>query len=279
LKSKCSGQAGEKLIALFDVLHEAWVNRNRMLRVVRYDIKIENRSFYLGTFWKVLSPLIQIGTFWLIFGLGIRGGSPIDGFPFLVWLLAGMVPWFFINRGITTGSTSINTKSGIIFKIKYPIPTVPIGAILHNLYDHVILLIILTLVLAAHGYYPNLYWLNLIYYISFTFIFLVALAMITSVIVRLAPDFGRLIASLLQMLFFLTPILWQETHLPPWVLRVFSANPIRYIVNGFRNSLLYQRNFFEFPWRIAFFWPVIIGIFAFGCWLQRKFAHRFADWM
>ena len=267
------------MIALFDVLREAWLNRKRTLRVVRYDIKIENRSFYLGTFWKVLSPLIQIGTFWLIFGLGIRGGSPVDGFPFLLWMLAGIVPWFFISRGITTGSTSINAKAGIIFKIKYPIPTVPIGAVLHSLYDHVILLIIMAITFFAHGYYPTIHWLNLIYYVSFAFVFLVALAMITSVIVRLAPDFGRLIASLLQMLFFLTPILWQETYLPPWIMRVFSANPVRYIVNGFRNSLLYQNNFYEFPWRIAFFWPVTVVVLAVGCWLQRKYSHRFVDWM
>ena len=262
----------------FEVMAEIWINRYRMLRVVRYDIKIENRSFYLGTLWKVLVPFIQIGTYWFVFGVGIRGGAPIDGFPFFLWLLAGIVPWFFFNRGITSGSTSINNKASLIFKIKYPIATVPVGTIIHCLYDQAILIVILMTMYIVHGLHPTFYWLNLIYYVSFTFAFLVAISMVLSVVVRLAPDVGRLIASLMQMLFFLTPIIWQDIHMPIWVLRIFAFNPVRYVVMGFRNSLLYQQNFFEFPLRAALFWLAALTIFVFGCWLQKKFSHRFVDW-
>jgi len=265
--------------AFFETIREIWENRYRMLRVARYDIKIENRSLYLGTLWKILTPFFQIGTFWLIFGLGIRGGAPIDGFPFMLWLFSGMTPWFFISRGIMTGASSINSKAGIIFKIKYPISTVPLGQVIHCLYDHLIFLAIVVFIFLVYGVFPNIYWLNLIYYISFTFVFVTAVTMILSVVVRLAPDFSRLLGSLLQMLFFLTPIVWQETYLPPWVLRIFSANPVRYVVMGFRGSMLFQENFFDFPWRIAFFWPMAVILFVFGCWLQRKFARRFVDWM
>ena len=242
-----------------EVLRTIWLNRVRMLRVTWYDIKIENRSLYFGTLWKVMTPFLQIGTFWLIFGLGIRGGAPVDGFPFMIWLLAGMTPWFFFNRGIMSGAASIDSKGGVIFKIKYPIPTVPVGAVLHSLYDHVILLSIVLVVFVINGVQPSIHWLNLLYYIFFTFVFLVAISMCLSVIVRLAADVGRLLTPLLQMLFFLTPIVWQENYLPPWVLRIFSANPVRYVVMGFRGSLLYQENFFDFPWRIWFFWPMVLN--------------------
>ena len=266
-------------MALFEIIKEIWQNRHRMLRVVWFDIKIENRSLYLGTLWQILAPFFQVGTFWLIFGLGIRGGAPVDGFPFIIWLLSGLIPWFFINRGVMAGSSSIVNKAAIIFKIKYPIATVPVGEVICCLYDHIILLGIMFAIFLIHGVYPSLYWLNLIYYISFTFVLLTAVTMILSVVIRLAPDFERLLGTLMQMLFFLTPILWEETYLPPWVQRIFSANPIRYIVMGFRGSLLYQENFFDFPWRIAFFWPMVIVLLIFGCWLQKKFASRFVDWM
>ena len=266
------------MVSLISVVCEIWKNRYRMLRVVWYDIKIENRSLYLGTLWKVLVPFIQIGTFWLVFGMGIRGGAPVDGFPFFVWLLAGLVPWFFINRGITSGSTSINNKAGLIFKIKYPIATVPVGTIIHCLYDHAILLVILIALYIVNGLYPTLYWLNLIYYILFTFAFLVSISMVLSVVVRLTPDVGRLIASLMQLLFFLTPIIWQDIYMPDWLLRIFALNPVRYVVMGFRNSLLFQQNFFEYPIRALLFWLATFVIFVFGCWLQKKFSHRFVDW-
>lgn len=267
------------MTSFIGVLAEIWKNRHRMLRVVWFDIKIENRSLYLGTLWKVLTPFLQIATFWLVFGLGIRGGAPVDGFPFFIWLLAGITPWFFISRAISTGSLSINAKAGTIFKIKYPISTVPVGAVIHSLYDHLILIVILAAVLMINGIMPDLHWFNLLYYISYSVVMLVAVTMVLSVIVRLAPDFSRLIPPVLQMIFFLTPILWQETYMPSWVLTILSASPVRYIVMGFRGSLLYGANFFDFPSRIAFFWSTTLVLLVFGCWLQKKFAHRFVDWM
>lgn len=262
-----------------EVLSEIWKNRARMLRIAWYDIKIENRSLYLGAFWKILAPLIQLGTFWFVFGIGIRGGEPVDGIPFLVWLLSGLVPWFFINRGILTGAMSISGKASMIFKIKYPTSTVPIGAIVMTVYDNLIMLGIMSIIFAFHGIFPNLHWLNLIYYNIFTFILLSSLALVASVIVQLARDFGRLITSLLQLLFFMTPILWQENNIPDWARPFFILNPVRYVVTGYRHALLYQGNFFERPTLILFFWGIVLAILLIGCWLQKKYSTRFVDWM
>ena len=265
--------------ALREVLSEIWQNRTRMIRIVWYDIKIENRSLYLGTLWKIITPLIQLGTFWFVFGIGIRGGAPINGFPFLIWLLAGLVPWFFVSRGIAAGAMSISGKASMIFKIKYPVTTVPIGSIVISLYDNIVMLAIMTLVFLFYGIFPNMYWLNLIYYNIFIFVFLSSLALVTSVIVQLAKDFGRLITSLLQLLFFLTPIFWQESYVPSWARPFIVINPVRYVVNGYRYALLYQVNFYERPLLIACFWSVIFIILLLGCWLQKKYSTRFVDWM
>ena len=262
-----------------EILSEIWMHRVRMLRVAWFDIKIENRNLYLGALWKIISPLIQLGAFWLVFGIGIRGGAPVDGVPFFIWMLAGFVPWILISQGITSGANSITSKANMIFKIKYPIPIVPVGAILRCLFDFMFMLAIMTVIYLFHGMRPVLYWLNLIYYIFFIFVFLTSLAMVLSVVVRLAKDFGKLINSLLRMLFFLTPILWQERNIPTWARPLFMANPVRYVVTGFRYSLLFQSNFYNRPLLIAFFWGVTIILLLLGCYLQKKYATRFVDWM
>ena len=262
-----------------EILTEIWKNRARMLRVVWYDIKIENRSLYLGTLWKIITPLIQLSIFWFVFGIGIRGGMPIDGFPFIIWLLCGLVPWFLIRGGIITGAMSISAKAAMIFKIKYPVATVPIGAVIINMYDHLVMLGVLIIIFAFHGVFPNLYWLNLLYYSIFVFVFLSSLALVTSVVVQLANDFGRLITSLMQLLFFLTPILWQENNVPQWARPFFIINPVRYVVNGYRYALLYEVNFWERPLLMISFWSMVVIILLIGCWLQRKYATRFVDWM
>ena len=268
-----------KVFSFLDILKEIWTNRIRMIRVARFDINIELRSFYLGTLWKIISPLIQLGIFWFVFGIGIRGGAPVDDIPFIVWMLAGFVPWIFISRGISMGANSIRKKSEILFKIKYPMSTVPVGSILICLSDFIVMFCIMAVIYLFNGFFPSLYWLNLIYYTIFIFVFLSSLALITSVIVQLAADFGNLISSLLQLLFFLTPILWQETNVPNWARPFFILNPIRYIVTGFRYSLLYKNNFFERPYLIAFFWGITFLMLIIGCFLQKKYASRFVDWI
>ena len=250
-----------------------------MLRVTLYDIKIENRSLYLGTLWKVLTPLIQIGTYWFVFGIGLRRGAPVDGYPFLVWLLGGMIPWFFFSRSITTGAMSIRSKSAMVFKVKYPIPTIPIGNTIKCLYDHVIMIGIMTVIFLFHGVTPNLYWLNLLYYLFFAFIFLACLSLTLSITVMLAQDLGNLINSLMQLLFFLTPIFWKPDGLSPSAQRLFSLNPAFYIVNGFRDSLLYRVNFFSHPLRMIIFWTMTLILFFAGCSIQKRYGKRIIDWL
>ena len=250
-----------------------------MLRIVSFDVKIENRDFYLGTAWRVLTPLIRIAVFWLVFGLGIRGGAPVDGFPFLVWLLAGLIPWFFINSAISQGASSIRAKAGLILKVKYPISTVPVASVIKSIYEHGIMLVIMAAVFLVHGIRPSLHWLNLVYYMVFSFVFLVSLTMVFSVLVMLAQDLANLINSLLNMLFFLTPILWTDDGLPGGVRRILALNPVRYIVVGFRDSLLYKSDFFMDIQSILFFWAQALCLLLAGCWMQKKYSRRFIDWM
>ena len=75
-------------------------NIYRMLCIVKYEILSENRDSNLGMLWVVLDPLIQILSYWFAFGVGIRGGKPINDIPYITWMLAGIVPWFFLSASI-----------------------------------------------------------------------------------------------------------------------------------------------------------------------------------
>jgi len=73
------------------VVSENISNIYRIFLIAKYEILAENRDSKLGILWNVLNPLIQISTYWFVFGIGIRSGKPVDGIEFLDWLLAGMV--------------------------------------------------------------------------------------------------------------------------------------------------------------------------------------------
>ena len=267
--------------SIYRVTKEVWKNKNRMIRVAKYDKKVENKDSYLGKIWDVLYPLIQIGTFWFVFGLGIRGGAPVvvnnKEYAYLLWMLCGLIPWFYVNYGIVRGASSVYGKSGIVLKTKYPLSIIPVGSILLLLYEHLINLVILFLIFFSYGNYPTMYWLNLIYYIIYMIVFLSALALVTSTLTMIARDFNKLINSLIRLLFYLTPILWNTNNLPEIVKTILNGSPIMYIVNGFRDAMLFEVNFYEHPLRILFFWAFALILYMFGCNLQQRFKDKFID--
>lgn len=265
------------IASIKEVVREIWSNKQRMTRIALFDYKLLNKDSYLGQIWNILNPLIQIGTYWFVFGIGIRSGAPVKGHPFLIWMLCGLIPWFFVSTCITTGASSIYSKARLMLTLKYPISTMPLSTILVSFYQHIAVLGILVLLLFVHGYFPNLYWLNLMYYFIFEIAFLVSLAMVTSVLTMIARDFQKLINSLIRLLFYITPILWTIDNLSYTMQRILQLNPVLYIVNGFRDSLLYQTNFWEHLDKMAFFWVMTLALFTTGCVLQRKFKDQFID--
>lgn len=259
------------------VFNEIWINRARMYRISVYEYNLANKDSYLGKLWNIINPLIQIGTYWFVFGIGIRNNAPVDGYPFLIWMLCGLIPWFFISHGVVKGAASIYSKSGTVLKLKYPISTISVGTILVEFYNHMVVLGILVIILLSFGYFPNLYWFNLIYYLGYELVFLISFSFITSVLTMIARDFQKLLSSIMKLWFYLTPILWDMSRLPDWVQFILKLNPVYYIVCGFRDSLIYETAFYRNDKKILFFWSVNIVLIVIGCNLQVKFRDKFID--
>lgn len=260
-----------------NVLREIWDNRQRMLRVAVYDRKIENKDSYLGKLWLFLNPFIQIFTFWMVFGIGMRGGRSINGVPYLLYLLTGLIPWFYLNAGIVRGAASVFAKAGTVLKLKYPCSTIPIGSIIVCIFDHLILMCFIFAVFLFYGYRPTFYWLNLLYYEVFGFFFLSGLSLITSTLTMIARDFQKLLVALIRLLFYWTPILWSIDSMPEKVQWIFMVNPCWYVINGVRDSLITQVNFFEHRGEVLFFWGMAALLWVLGCLLQQRFKTHFYD--
>lgn len=263
------------------VAKDIWQNKERMYRIAVYDYRMGGKDSYLGRIWNVLSPLIQIAAYWFVFGLGIRGGRDVEyegrTIPYLAWMLCGLIPWLFINGGIVRGAGSVYSKATTALRLRYPIATIPAGSILVELFNHVVMLVILVVTMLAYKMWPSLYWLNLIYYIAAAYLMLTALALLTSTLTMIARDFQLLINSLMRLLFFMTPVLWTMENLPDKYQRILQLNPCLYIVDGFRDSLLYNVNFWEKPAEMIYFWAFFAVLLVIGCNAQKRYKDHFLD--
>ena len=111
------------------VLKENFTNLFRIYSISKYELLSDIRDSRLGIFWNFANPLIQILTYYFVFGL-VMNRKDVDGIPFIQWMLAGMVVWFFINPCITQGANAIFSKTGVITKMKFPVSVLPATVVL-----------------------------------------------------------------------------------------------------------------------------------------------------
>jgi ABC-type polysaccharide/polyol phosphate export permease len=202
---------------------------------------------------------------------------PTDGHPFILWLMAGMIPWFFFADGLGNATTSILSYSYLVKKVVFRVSVIPIIKIASALFIHCFFVVLLFIMLYIHGYPPSLYQLQVFYYLFAALVLLIGSSWITSSIVVFVRDVGQIVSVLLQIGFWLTPIFWNYRVAPDGVKFLLRLNPAFYIVEGYREALLYNIWFWEDPWRAFYFWVSAILLFVAGAVIFLKLRPHFAD--
>lgn len=266
------------------VVTEQLKNIGIIHRISTYEEKATYQSHYLGLVWQFLNPAIQIGIYYLVFGLGVRKGQEVDGIPFIVWMLVGIITWFFINSSILGGSNSIYKQVGMVSKMKFPVSILPTVNMASNFVSYRAMMGLLLVVMLAFGIYPNIYWIQYFYYLFCMIAFLFAFGLFNSTITVLVRDYHIMLQSILRLLFYLSGPIWVFQDMfsgtqHAWFVRLLELNPIYYIISGFRDSLLYKTWFFEKGTQTLFFWCVVGVLLIIGAHIHMKFRARFVDFI
>lgn len=252
-----------------------------IFRMSRYENKATFQGHYLGLAWQILNPLIQIGIYYLIFGVGVNGGRDVDGVPFIAWMLIGISCWFFINSSITGCSKSIYQQIGMVSKMKFPVSTLPAINIASNLSSFFVMLGVSIIILLFFGIYPTIYWLQFFYYFFCLIVFLFFFGLLNATISTLVRDYHTILQSVLRILFFLSGAVWniEERNFPDFFIHILELNPIFYIISGFRDTFLSRQFVFEQINLTLFFWACVMVIAIIGTHLHLKFRAKFVDFL
>lgn len=255
-------------------------NFGRIYELAKFEYKLITKGMALGQIWRLLNPLIQIGMYWLVFGLGIRNGAPVDGFPYVVWLSCGITAWLMASKGVGTAASSIFVKTSMLTRSNIPTCLIPISAAVANIMDSVWLILVLLVMHVGNGCGFTWCALGIFYYSLCILVFNSTLGLITSVLGVLARDFLNLIQAVLRMLFFVSPIFWSPTSSSAEMFTVFSLyNPFAYVINGFRDSLLYNIPFWEKMQEMQVFWGIMLVLYLLGALFQSKLRKNLLDFV
>ncbi|WP_163652486.1 ABC transporter permease [Listeria sp. PSOL-1] len=266
---------------VIEVLKEQIKYTPMMFRISRYEDRANYQSHYLGLLWEILNPLIQVAIYFLVFGYGLRGNAMISGHVgFLEWMLAGIVPWFFINSIVMQGTNSILNKIHLVSKMNFPMSILPNITIVSNLMSYVVMTIITIVIFILKGTPITVYWLQYIYYFLAMMIFLFSFSLFNSTITILVRDYTMFLQSVMRVLFYLTGIVWNIPKLlPGWASDLLKLNPFMYLVNGFRDTFLMQNWFWHSPSYALYFWMLTAFFLFAGSALHMKFRERFVDFV
>jgi ABC-type polysaccharide/polyol phosphate export permease len=251
------------------------MNLRIFIELLKQDLKEKNLGSLFGIFWSFVVPLATIIVMWLVFQYGFNR-TDIDGYPYSLWYLAGIIPWLYFADAFMQATISIKSKSFLVKKTKFNTIYLPLIKIFSNLLIYGVLIFFLLILYKFYGYKFNIYNLQLIYYLFCLVILLIALSLITSSLILFIKDISEIVALLIRFGMWVTPIFWSIKIVPEKYRFIFYFNPIYYIIEGFRDSLLYKKWFFEKESTVIF-WIMTLIILTIGIYLFKRLKNHFGD--
>ncbi len=259
------------------VFKENFQNRNRLFRLANYELRAQNNGTMFGVLWNLFNPALQIFVYWFVFSVGLSTSAPRGGYPYIIWMIVGIIPWFYISNTLTSVVTSIYSYSGILKRMYIPLSIVPVKSVLAALIGHFWAMIVVIAVIYASGFSVSGYWWQTFYFTFCSLIFLIGYGLFSSAITVLFKDFQKIMSSVIRLLFYITPVVWVQENLPEKFQFILKLNPFAYIIDGYRDSLLYGRNLMWHWKQGVFFWIITLALFIIGCNIHMKFRKKFID--
>ena len=261
---------------MFEFFQSILQNRRLLWSLTKNDFKQKYVGNFLGALWAFIQPTATVLIFWFVFQVGFKS-QPVHNFPFILWLVAGMFPWFYFAEGLANGTNSIINNNFLVKKVVFRVNLLPIIPLLSALIVHLFFICFMYSMFLYYGYTPNLYWLQVFYYLFALSMLLLGLSWITASVVVFFKDMGQIVSMFIQFGFWLTPIFWSIDMIPERYHWIIKLNPLVYIIDGYRESMITHKWFWENMEMTLYFWIVTVTILIAGSMIFKKLRPHFAD--
>ena len=261
-----------------EILRDHLRYRRQIFKLAKADLVKTYKGAALGWAWAIIRPTITIAVYYFAFSVGLRRGTDVSGFPFFLWLLGGIVPWFYITSVFTGGAASIRKYSHLVTKIRFPVSVIPTFTSMSHLVTNGIMTLIVMLIFIAMGYWPDLYWLQLPLYFVMMFVFFTVWALFAGMLSVISKDFLHLVQSSTTALFWMSGIMYDVSGINSPVLQaIMLYNPVTLIVNGYRNCFIHKVWFWENPVELRNYFIVLAIMMVLAVRTYKKLFRSIAD--
>lgn len=253
---------------------ELWRYRELFYILIWRNIKVRYKQTAIGILWVLFQPLINMVIFTVLFGNFAK--FPSGNLPYPVFVLIGLTYWGLFSTGISYAASSFIENESLVKKVYFPREILPITSVFTSFIDFCVSLFLLG---AVFLFFHISITIN---FILFSFIGVI-ITLITSIGLGLFlasvnikyRDVRYILPFFLQLLLFVTPIIYPVTAVRPWLRYVLFMNPMTGVIESLRSSLVPVNSLDILMFTISVFFSFFI--FIFGLWYFRKTERFFAD--
>ncbi|TCC45717.1 ABC transporter permease [Kribbella capetownensis] len=244
-------------------LRELWSRRQFVLSYARARTYAMYAGARLGSFWQVLTPLLNAAVYYLAFGVLLGTKNGIDNY--VAFLLSGIFVFTFTQRCMTEGSRSLALNLSLIRTLHFPRATLPLAYVLNELNQ---MLVSLCLLFVIVGFTDGISWRWLLVAPAMVLqtMFNIGITLVCARVGTFVSDISQLLPFVTRTwlyasgIFFSLPAKLAEVDAPSWVIKVLALNPISAYIDIVRRSLLAEHEANELPhaWTIAIVWSFVM---------------------
>lgn len=249
-----------------------WQRRELLYFLVWRDVKVRYKQTVIGAAWAVLSPLLTVLIFAVVFGRLAK--IPSDGLPYVVFAFAGFLPWTYFAQALARGSASLVGNAHLITKVYFPRLMIPLAAVATPAVDFCLSLLTLFALMLWYRVPPALSLLALPAYLLLAATIAFALALWLAPLNVRYRDVNHTIPFLVQAWMYASPVVYPLSLVPePWRV-VYSLNPMVGVIEGFRWCIVGTDtlNVVAVAVSLAVTLPALVGGLVFFRRMERAFA-------
>lgn len=254
-----------------------WHYRHFILSSIRGELKARFARSRLGALWFILHPLAQATIFALVLAevLGAKLPNIENKAAYPIYLMAGMAAWGLFSEIVNRTLNIFIEYSSVLKKISFPRLCLPVIVWGSALLNHVLLLLAIAIVFLFFGHYPGTAWLIIPLGIFLISLFAFGLGVMLGVFNVFNRDIGQFMGVVMQIWFWLTPIVYTYEIIPQNLKWLAEINPMVPLVRIYQDALLYNR----VPDYTLLWLPTSIAIvlFVFSFFLFRKASPELVD--
>lgn len=228
---------GNELKTIFQILKEKWKWRKQIVNLGLFDLRKKSRGAVLGSIWFFVKPAVYVFVFWFALEIGLKVGnsSGSEDVPYILWLMAGLVPWFYMQDMLNQGSDVFHRYSYLVNKIKFPLAGIPTIFNISTFVVQIGLVIFLLIAYLLCGQTIDIYLIQLPIAMLIMFVFFDIFSLMVSLLSAISKDFMNLVKTLSTPLFWLSGIIFNVYALGiDWLEGILMFNPVTFFASMYR---------------------------------------------